>query len=203
MKSGGATLIRKGLVVFQFTISIVLIVGTIIVYQQVQHIKHRDLGYNKDGLIEVPLTGTLRDHFGAIRQDLLTSGAMEDAGLTSDDNWYTQNNSSGFSGNIAADTPNVVITQSMERLMGKGSAIGKHIRDWRAEYQVVGVVNDYVYGEMYGQPDPVIFWSDPGATWIMFIRLKNNAPIDASLAKIGAVLQRDNPGHTTGLRQSG
>jgi len=128
------------------------------------------------------------DHFGAIRQDLLTSGAIEDAGLTSNDNWYTQNNSSGFSweekdpntrpliseryispeyfstlrmrvlegrgfsGNIAADTPNVVITQSMERLMGKGSAIGKHIRYWRAEYQVVGVVNDYVYGDMYGHP---------------------------------------------------
>ncbi|HMI59583.1 MAG TPA: ABC transporter permease, partial [Puia sp.] len=49
--STGAGFIRKGLVVVQFTTSIILIVCTVIIYQQVQHIKDRDLGYNKQNLL--------------------------------------------------------------------------------------------------------------------------------------------------------
>jgi len=44
---GSATFIRKGLVVGQFTMSIVFIIATILVYQQIQHVKNRDLGYDK------------------------------------------------------------------------------------------------------------------------------------------------------------
>jgi hypothetical protein len=47
LKGSGAAYIRKGLVVLQFTISIILIISTIVVYNQIQHIKNRDLGYNK------------------------------------------------------------------------------------------------------------------------------------------------------------
>ena len=49
--STGASFIRKGLVVVQFTVSVVLIVCTVVIYQQVQHIKDRDLGYDKQGLL--------------------------------------------------------------------------------------------------------------------------------------------------------
>ena len=52
-KDGGVVFIRKTLVVLQFSISIFLIVSTVIVYRQVQHIKTRNLGYNKDNLFDI------------------------------------------------------------------------------------------------------------------------------------------------------
>lgn len=52
-KTGSAPLIRKGLVVFQFTISVVFIISTVIFYMQIQHVKNRSLGFNKNNLIEI------------------------------------------------------------------------------------------------------------------------------------------------------
>jgi ABC-type antimicrobial peptide transport system permease subunit len=51
-----ASLPRKVLVTLQFTVSVVLIIGTIIVYRQIQHAKSRPIGYSKDGLLMVQIT---------------------------------------------------------------------------------------------------------------------------------------------------
>jgi len=51
----GRSYFRNGLVVLQFTIAIVLIAGTVVVYQQLQFIRHRDIGYNKDNLLYIPI----------------------------------------------------------------------------------------------------------------------------------------------------
>src|SRR6185436_2108599 len=50
-KSSGAAMVRKGLVVTQFVVSIVLIICTLIIFKQIQHVKDRQLGYNKNNLI--------------------------------------------------------------------------------------------------------------------------------------------------------
>ena len=51
----GRSYFRNGLVMLQFTISIVLIVGTVVVYQQLQFINHRDIGYKKENLLYIPI----------------------------------------------------------------------------------------------------------------------------------------------------
>ncbi|WP_240768708.1 ABC transporter permease [Olivibacter sp. XZL3] len=73
-----ASVPRQVLVVVQFTVSIMLIIGTIIVYQQIQHAKSRPVGYTKTGLINLPLEGELRKHFEAFRTDLKNAGAIEE-----------------------------------------------------------------------------------------------------------------------------
>jgi putative ABC transport system permease protein len=50
-----ASLPRKVLVVVQFTVSVALIIGTIIVYRQIQHAKNRPVGYNRNGLVMVQI----------------------------------------------------------------------------------------------------------------------------------------------------
>ena len=50
-----AAIPRKVLVVTQFSVSIVLIIGTMVVYQQIQHAKDRPIGYNRNGLVIIPL----------------------------------------------------------------------------------------------------------------------------------------------------
>lgn len=68
---------RKFLVVFQFGISIVLIIATTVIYRQIQFTKNRPLGYETKGLIQIRKnTAELRGHFFPMRQDLLNSGAV-------------------------------------------------------------------------------------------------------------------------------
>jgi ABC-type antimicrobial peptide transport system permease subunit len=50
---------RRGLVVFQFTLSIILIVSVFVVYQQIQYAQSKNLGYDKEHLIKFPILGQL------------------------------------------------------------------------------------------------------------------------------------------------
>jgi putative ABC transport system permease protein len=69
--SRGGSLLRKGLVTFQFVISIFLIIVTIVVYRQVQHAQSRPIGYDQENLIEVPARGDMADKFNSVKNDLL------------------------------------------------------------------------------------------------------------------------------------
>jgi len=68
---------RKGLVVFQFVLSIILIIGTIVVSRQLNYMLHTDLGYKKEGLVYLPIEGKLRQHFHSFKQDVLNAGDIE------------------------------------------------------------------------------------------------------------------------------
>ena len=81
--NASAGFIRKGLVVLQFAISVTFIISTIIIYQQIQHIKNRDLGYNRQNLLYMNVTGDIKKNFGVIRQDLQQTGMVKDAALSS------------------------------------------------------------------------------------------------------------------------
>ena len=72
-----AALPRKVLVVVQFTVSIAMIIGTVIVFRQVQYAKDRPVGYHQQGLFMIQMhTNTIYDHFSAFRNDLLNTGAV-------------------------------------------------------------------------------------------------------------------------------
>jgi ABC-type antimicrobial peptide transport system permease subunit len=74
-----ASLPRKVLVVIQFTVSITLIIGTVIVFRQIQYAKDRPLGYTREGLITVEInTPEIYGHYNSLRDDLLATGAVED-----------------------------------------------------------------------------------------------------------------------------
>lgn len=73
-----AAIPRRVLVVFQYTVSITLIIGTLIVFQQIQFAKNRPVGYSRDGLIEITMkTPELKQHYDALRNDLFKEGAVD------------------------------------------------------------------------------------------------------------------------------
>lgn len=74
-----ATLPRKILVVVQFTCSVALIISTVIVYQQIQFVKNRPTGYSADRLVMTDMNGDLSQHYDALRNELLSSGLVENA----------------------------------------------------------------------------------------------------------------------------
>lgn len=74
-----AALPRKVLVVVQFTVSIVLIIGTITVFRQIQFASSRPVGYTREGLITVEMnTPEIRGHYEPMRNDLIASGGALD-----------------------------------------------------------------------------------------------------------------------------
>lgn len=74
-----ATLPRKALVVLQFTISIVLAIGTIVVYDQVQYSRDRPIGYDRTGLMMIQMkTSAFYGKFGLMRDALKASGAVRE-----------------------------------------------------------------------------------------------------------------------------
>ena len=247
LKTGSAAVIRKGLVVMQFAVSIILIIGTIIIYKQIQHVKSRDLGYNKNNLIQIDAQEDLVKNFSSIKQDLLNTGIAENAALADHETISGGNNTTSIDWQGKAPNSNIVIsqrlvspefmstvgmhiiegrdfgqddaiqfglnrmakdcnqvfnvivTQSMEKLLGKGSAIGKTLRrqgnNGTFQLVVTGVVKDYVYGDMYGQSAPVIFYYIPQAARLLYVRVKQQSNLETALAKIGAVLKKDNPAY--------
>ncbi len=75
--SGWSNGIRKGLVVFQFLISTFLIMGTLVVHDQISYVKNKNLGYNKDNLIHIPLEGELKE-----KSDLFKAKMLENPSIT-------------------------------------------------------------------------------------------------------------------------
>jgi putative ABC transport system permease protein len=71
-----ASLPRQVLVVLQFSFSIALMIGTVIIYQQIQHGKNRPIGYDNKGLISVFSSDDLEKNFDPLRNELLASGAV-------------------------------------------------------------------------------------------------------------------------------
>ena len=68
---------RRLLVSSQFTISIALIAGSLIVHKQVRYAQDRDMGYNQERLLSVPNNANLNPKFDAIKTELLASNAVE------------------------------------------------------------------------------------------------------------------------------
>ena len=68
---------RKVLVVLQFSVSVTMIIGTIIVFRQIQFTKNRPLGYNANGIVSVPMsTPEIYKHFDAVKNELQKSGSV-------------------------------------------------------------------------------------------------------------------------------
>ncbi|MDB5086434.1 MAG: Duplicated orphan permease [Mucilaginibacter sp.] len=234
LKKGSAGFIRKGLVVLQFTISIVLIISTVIIYQQIRHLKSRDLGYNKNNLIVIPSQGDMGKNFNAIKQDLLNTGIVENAALADHETIYGgQNNDDytwdgkdpnskvlishrgvspellktcdikvirgrGFNTNPATDSMNIIITESLAKMLKTENVLSETIREGNSNYHIIGVVRDFLYGDMLGsKSDPLIFFCTPdyGDDGLMYVRLKKQINTEQALAKIQAVIKRDNPSY--------
>lgn len=110
-----AALPRRILVMIQFTVSVMLITGTIIVYQQIQHAKDRPIGYTRNGLINFGMERELKEHFDAVRNELKTSGAIEEMTASNSPLTGVWNTNGGFDWegkdpNLAVDFPNMRVS---------------------------------------------------------------------------------------------
>jgi putative ABC transport system permease protein len=170
VKDSAPAMIRKGLVILQFTISISLIIGTIIIYQQIQHIKGREMGYNKANLIQTGLQGDMQKNFQAIKQELISAGYVENVALSNLNTLYMGSQTTDFRWEGKDPSKKVLITQNFvtpEYISTSGMKL-KSGRDFypAAKTDSMSVIINETLANMIGKGDPVgkILISDTSAT---------------------------------------
>lgn len=81
--SSSGTLLRKGLVIFQFSLSIGIIFSTLVTNKQMKYIQSRNLGYDREQIMVIPLNKELRKNYEAVRNKLLEYSGIENATTSS------------------------------------------------------------------------------------------------------------------------
>jgi putative ABC transport system permease protein len=104
-KNSAIVFARKSLVIAQFVISIGLIISTIIIYNQLNHVKNRDLGYNKD-----TLRGDMKQHIPAIQSNLVATGVVENAAASNNRVLQIGSSSSDFNWKGKASNADLLIS---------------------------------------------------------------------------------------------
>ncbi len=121
---------RKALVVLQFTISIVLVIGTIVVFRQIQYGKDREIGYDPANVITTSLTPDMYMHFDAFREEVKKSGAALECAKSTNSTIVQNAVVGGFEWEGKNPTATLAIPMSNTSI-GYGQTIGWKIKEGR------------------------------------------------------------------------
>ncbi|MCB0649489.1 MAG: ABC transporter permease [Saprospiraceae bacterium] len=154
-----ASLPRKALVVLQFTVSISLVIGTLVVYQQIKHAQQRPLGYEQGELIFTASTNTIHNSFDAVKRALMEKGLIEDMAEASAGPTWTASSTTGITWQ-GRDKSTSVEVPFFAVSVDYGNTIGWNLktgRDFSRDFDDVGksfVVNEAAV-RLMGFTDPV------------------------------------------------
>lgn len=229
---GSANFIRKGLVVLQFSISIILIISTILIYQQINHVKDRDLGYNRHNLVYMTAQGKIKQNFNVLKDKLISSGVAENASLSNSHVLNLVSNTGDFSWpgkdpqkqilitvegvspeyistmgmhlragrdfypDYKSDSGNVIINHAMAKLINKKTdeVVGTILNNGDETSTVVGVIDDFIYNDMYSPGAPLIMYVDTSNVNYLTVRMKAGARLPEAISKMEDILKSANPG---------
>lgn len=165
---------RRVLVVFQFTVSIALIIGTMIVWQQIEYAKNRPVGYERSGLIMArKLSPEFWGKFETLKQELITTGAAQEVAESSSPATEVWFNSTGITWKGKNpeqfdDFVTMAVTHDFGKTMGWRFKDG---RDFSREHATdsAGVILNESAANKMGLTDPVgeeIMWNEKRYTII-------------------------------------
>lgn len=208
----GAKLFRRGLVVFQFVLSMLLIVGTAVVYRQLQYLQTKNLGYNRENLISIPLEGELSSKYDIFKEDLLSQSGIQSVTFMHTSPLNNGNTTEGVS--WPGKSPEAVISfhntatgydfaKTMKVKFKDGRDFNKAFATDSSSY----IINETAAKKIgYKNPvgQPLTFWDKPGKIVGLVEDFHFNSlhdpirPLIIRLAewKAGSILVRTEPGQT-------
>ncbi|MEP6846730.1 MAG: ABC transporter permease [Panacibacter sp.] len=168
--SNSALWFRKGLVVFQFMLSIILIIGTIVVTKQVNYIQTVNLGYDRENLLYIPMEGDLTPKYTLFKNQLANMPGIKDVSRITDNPTQIQNGTGGVQWEGKDPTSDIQFTQSA---VGYDFVKTMHLqmvqgRDFSKDFATdsVGYVINESAAKIIGYKTPVgkplTFWEKPG-----------------------------------------
>jgi ABC-type antimicrobial peptide transport system permease subunit len=208
--------------------------ATVIIYQQVNFTKGRDVGYTTKQAIYMEMRGTVRENFSAIRSELIRKGIAENATMSRNPvlrfGWYDASDFSwqgkdpnhnisilteavtpeyistagmtiidgrDFNADAQTDVHNIIINEAFAKLISDHSPVGEEIVQGNHRMKVIGVVRDFVHGNIYRKsPSPVILTANPGVSnflRILTIRLRGSSDLQGELKEVEKVIRTYNP----------
>jgi putative ABC transport system permease protein len=153
--------LRSSLVVFQFTISIMLIIGTLVIYNQLNYIRSRELGFNREQVLVIHGAYEAGDPIKSFRQDLLKLPGVVDATLSGDlpasSGGYSQN---GWFRDPTMDAKRVTVMTTLFVDEHYIPALGMKIvkgRNFSEDFPTdsVGIIMNESAAELLGMKDPI------------------------------------------------
>ena len=157
------SMLRKVLVVFQFVVTITLIIRTVVVYQQLEYMRNKDLGFNKDHLVYVPVSGALKEQHEAAKQELLKVPGISSVSLTSRTPLLFGSSGSGWQWEGKSEDTNPSIryfccdydfTKTFEVEMAHGRFFSEELTKGGSIQSGQVVINQQL-AEIIGKEDPV------------------------------------------------
>jgi len=184
-RSVGEAWLQKGLVVFQFSISVILIVSVLVVYNQIQFIQNKNLGFNKDQVIRIKKEGQLNEKLDAFLTEVkqlpnvinaagIRSNLINNRTSTTGVRWegLVEGNEiafkylmvdfdlmetmgmelaegRSFKSEFGQETDKIIFNESAIKAMGLKDPIGKTVRQWGKDKQIIGIVKDFHFESLY------------------------------------------------------
>jgi putative ABC transport system permease protein len=222
---------RKGLVVFQFTLSVVLIVAVLVVYRQIQFIQSTKPGFNKDNVIrfdsegkvlgtEPTFTAELRKIPGVVDASFTTHNMIGRSFGTAEVSWGGKDlhNSTYFEGFFSGydfietmgvqmaggrafaqgrgnEGNKVILNETAIKAMQLKDPIGKMIKIFGGNSEVIGVVKDFHFESLHEPVRPCfIQLNGGGSPYNKFLIRINGAQQKETIARIQSLYESYNPG---------
>lgn len=229
--------LRQILVVLQFSFAVILIAVTLTIYKQMQFIKNRPLGYQSNGLIEVPHEGLLYERYDLLKNRLLASGVVTAVTQSSDgiteressirglewegmsagdklidfDQIYTTTDFTktmgirllsgrDFSSKLASDTLGLLLSKKAVQVMNLKAPLGARILYQGQKRTVVGVFEDFVWGDRSKFGAPMVIAYATGISDAITMHLNPEKSLTESVGIISAVLKELNPNFPVEIR---
>lgn len=219
---------RKGLVVFQFTLSTVLIVAVIVIYQQIQFIQQTEVGYNKDNIVRFAAEGGIRGKEQVFIAELknipgvvnasstyhkmigrgYSHGGMEWQGKDPNTDVFFEafevdygfietmgmkmSEGRSFSKNFGGDSTKIILNERAVKAMGLKDPVGKTIRKFGTNTQIIGIVKDFHFESLHEPIKPCYMFLFPPGN-IIVARVQANTERQ-TIAAIERLYEKYNPG---------
>jgi predicted permease len=206
--SVGELWVRKGLVVFQFSLSIILIVSVIVVYKQTEYVQNKNLGYSRDNIIYFDREGNAQENMETFLSEIRNVPGVVRASSIGHDmtghnwgvhgfNWegkdpndntsfekvvvyydmmetlgFEMKEGRTFSKTFGADSAKVIFNEAAIAHMGLKNPVGKTIKFWGKDYQIIGVAKNFHFESLHENIKPLIFRLWPERTNKFMVKIQ-------------------------------
>ena len=218
-KRGGGVWLRRFLVTLQFGAAIFLLTGSMVLSLQMRYVQHKNPGYNREHVMEIPVRGNMTNSRDAIKNDLLQQSGV--TGVTFASQSIQNAGSAGgwkdslmltfihvdkdmiptlgmelvagknFTGS-PADSAHFILNETAVRTIGITDPIGKPFEFQDKQGTIIGVVKDFNFRDLHVKIDPLTFLYDRDIR-LMYVRLAPGA-IKNTIPEIEKIMKNYNPG---------
>jgi putative ABC transport system permease protein len=207
--SVGELWIRKGLVIFQFAISVILIVSVLVTYKQIEFVQTQNLGYQRDNLIYFEKEGRVAENLDTFIEELKNiSGIVNASAIAQSIVGTSQSNTMGvewpgkepdqmvqffnvgvhyglietlgiemklgrsYSKQFGSEDSKIIFNEAAIETMGLNDPIGKVIRLWGEDLQIIGVVKNFNNQSLHEVVKPMFLKLSPDNIMGIMVRIQ-------------------------------